>query len=230
MTANLSFAVGDPVQRVCAGEWAVTFADDGSTYIANAGLQSDLKVSLHPGSWRLAYSNDFYRTRVPGAVIGGDRLIQRWAPPPSDAHGFRMFAKILTPWTSVRERDVDIRPFSQTSVYVPPPAVGRASVIALGRLDHPGKVSSPLELRGGLILVGTMTVPGLASIFIAHLSQDCPDLSGFLPQGARAQLFNGVTRDDVRGELRMTAFGWSEGVLLLMDAFGVRGQIEGPVP
>lgn len=78
----MRFAVIDPVTGRHSGIWRVwTHGDDA--YVAAADLGGKLKVSLHPGVYRVAYTEDHWRSgRAPNNAPGPGR--QLVAYPTSD--------------------------------------------------------------------------------------------------------------------------------------------------
>jgi hypothetical protein len=90
----LRWAAGSPDGPRSLTSCVIGGNNDDSVYIATRSTIKDMKLSLHPTRWRMAFTDNAAANHVPP---GEDRVLTRWAIPIEMAEGWRLAAVILTP-------------------------------------------------------------------------------------------------------------------------------------
>jgi hypothetical protein len=83
----------------------------------------DLKLSLHPGEWRMALTSQTAGRILPAEQ---DRVIRRWTRPAEIIPGWRQAATIVIPHSSLHAARPHRPPSKGRIARYPPPAPGRA--------------------------------------------------------------------------------------------------------
>ena len=93
---TLRFVVFDPDGATSATWNVVAHRNTDDVYLGPRAQMHLVKLSLHKGTWRVAYTAQ--STRV---APGGDRVLSRWAPTPELGPGWRRAATVVVPRSSM---------------------------------------------------------------------------------------------------------------------------------
>jgi hypothetical protein len=150
---TLRWAAGQP-DGLRSLTWSVIGArNDDSVYVGTRSTMHEMKLSLHPNRWRMAFTDQAASNHV---EEGQDRVLTRWTVPAEMAPGWRLAGVIFTPSTTFREgfdepRTSDSRPILWFPA--PPPPEHLRFYVLLGEPDAPG-----LTVNNVIGDVGRMTL------------------------------------------------------------------------
>lgn len=116
---TIRWAVGNPLGPR-SHTWAVVVERDHSVYIGLRPHMGDMKLSLHPAKWRMAFTAEAAKQHLPD---GKDRVITRWEHPPELAKGWKHGAVISVPTSNLGPAYQEKRPGKVA--WFPAPAAGQ---------------------------------------------------------------------------------------------------------
>jgi hypothetical protein len=193
--------------------WTVKGArNDDSVYIGTRSMMHDIKLSLHPTTWRMAFTAEATPNYV---ALGDDRVVTRWAVPPEKVPGWRLGAMIFTPSTTFGGPIVEPRASDGGPILwfpAPPPPQHLRFYVLLGAPDAPG-----LTVENIIGDVGRMTLKSGLRVWVVA---DVITITDEMQQGV----------DEIRGRMATRAdaasSGWAwgetEGAPNLLDLASVQ--------
>jgi hypothetical protein len=146
---TIRFRVEDDA-GLSSATWVVKGSKNGDdVYIGARAIMSEIKLSLHSGTWRMAYTAESTHAKTLGP--DQDRLLTRWAVTSDDlTHGWRHALTITIPPSSLCKLPPDPSPSARTAVYLAPEnGWGMRFDVLLG---------DPDEHRSGLTVVSAGNV------------------------------------------------------------------------
>jgi hypothetical protein len=160
------FAVGDPT-GLRSQMWSVVAnRTSNDVYIGLRVRMHDVKLTLHPRKWRMAFTQQAAARLLPPDV---DRVLHRWTPPVELALGWRQGATIAIPSSSLQPGVTEAHPKKGAVAFPPSPppqwglrfdvlmgAAQRAELTVNGVAGEVGRISFP---SGAVVWVFATEVP-----------------------------------------------------------------------